>query len=115
MMNIIAPLPKKPSYIKSYVWMESDNDDEACQELRQILNSHSSMMEDLTTIIRTNNPLPNDTCFVPTIHQFTTTTTVSEKNNNHRPRSFSVGASRYFYSTASNDSVVSNGGNNLVH
>ncbi|KAI8069092.1 uncharacterized protein B0P05DRAFT_474792 [Gilbertella persicaria] len=98
-MNIVAPRPKKPSSYTtaSDIWTEEDN--EACQELRQILlASHSTMMEDLN-IIRTSNPLPHDTCFVP-IHQtvshlsVTDTTTTAKLN---RPRSFSVGDSRNNY------------------
>jgi hypothetical protein len=78
-MNIIAPRPKKPSSYNS-IWNEED---EACQELRQILASHSNMMEDLA-IIRTNNPSP---------HQAVSQLSVSEVK---RPRSFSVGDSRNY-------------------
>lgn len=96
-MNIIAPLPKKPSSYTQHFWTE---DDEACQELRQILNSHTNMMEDLT-IIRTNNPLPNDSSFIP-IHQAVSHLSVSDSKI-IRPRSFSVGDSRnYSFNTAIN-------------
>jgi C4-type Zn-finger protein len=91
-MNIIAPRPKKAS---SYsLWTEQEEDNDACQELRQILSSYSHKMEDLT-IIRTNNPLPNDTSFVP-IHQAVSHLSVSENSQKHRPRSFSVGDSRNY-------------------
>lgn len=76
-MNIVAPRPQKPSCY-NYIW---NQEDEACQELRQILASHSNMMEDLA-IIRTNNPLPHEQVF-----------SVSEVK---RPRSFSVGDSRNY-------------------
>ncbi|KAG2209127.1 hypothetical protein INT46_004635 [Mucor plumbeus] len=96
-MNIIAPLPKKPSSYTQNFWTE---DDEACQELRQILNSHTNMMEDLA-IIRTNNPLPNDSSFIP-IHQAVSHLSVSDSKI-IRPRSFSVGDSRnYSFNTAIN-------------
>ncbi len=81
-MNIIAPRPKKPSSY-SNIWNEED---EACQELRQILASHSTMMEDLA-IIRTNNPSPH------LHHQAVTQLSVSEVK---RPRSFTVGDSRNY-------------------
>jgi hypothetical protein len=91
-MNIIAPRPKKPS---SYsIWIEQEEENDACQELRQILGSHSNMMEDLA-IIRTNNPLPNDTSFVP-IHQAVSHLSVSDSSQKNRPRSFSVGDSRNY-------------------
>ena len=87
-MNIIAPRPKKPSSYNT-LWNEED---EACQELRQILASHSNMMEDLA-IIRTNNPLPHDHSFVPHLHQAVSQLSVSDIK---RPRSFSVGDSRNY-------------------
>lgn len=87
-MNIIAPLPKKPS---SYNYNMLVEDDEACQELRQILNSHSNMMEEIT---RTDNPLPNDTSFTP-IHQAVLTVSDTSRIIS-RPRSFSVGDSKSF-------------------
>ncbi|GAN05111.1 hypothetical protein MAM1_0082c04580 [Mucor ambiguus] len=91
-MNIIAPLPKKPSsYSQQYFWSEND---EACQELRQILTSHTSMMEDLA-IIRTNNPLPNDSSFIP-LHQAVSHLSVTSDSKIIRPRSFSVGDSRNY-------------------
>ncbi|CEP09040.1 hypothetical protein [Parasitella parasitica] len=89
-MNIIAPLPKKPSLYSQHFWTE---DDETYQELRQILNSHSNMTEDLA-IIRTNNPLPNDSSFVP-LHQAVSHLSVSDTKI-IRPRSFSVGDSRNY-------------------
>lgn len=89
-MNIIAPLPKKPSSYNRNMWLE---DDEACQELRQILNSHSNMMEEYC-ITRTNNPLPNDTSFTP-IQQAVVSVSDASKMI-HRPRSFSVGDSKSF-------------------
>lgn len=73
-MNIVAPRPQKPSF---YHTMHQE--DEACQELRQILASHHHMMEDFA-IIRTNNPLPHEQV-------------VSEVK---RPRSFSVGDARNY-------------------
>ncbi|OBZ88341.1 hypothetical protein A0J61_03599 [Choanephora cucurbitarum] len=94
-MNIVAPRPKKPSsYTTKDAWTE-DND-EACQELRQILfASHSTIMEDLN-ITRTSNPLPHDTCFVP-IHQAVSHLSVTDTTKHGRPRSFSVGDSRNNY------------------
>lgn len=89
-MNIIAPRPKKPSTYN--IWTEEEQDNDACQELRQILCSYSHKREDLA-IIRTNNPLPNDTSFVP-IHQAVSHLSVSDTKN--RPRSFSVGDSRNY-------------------
>lgn len=89
-MNIIAPLPKKPSSYNHKTWLE---DDEACQELQQILNSHSNLMmeEYNNNITRTNNPLPNDTSFTPIVLSVQDTSRMI-----HRPRSFSVGDSKSF-------------------
>lgn len=108
-MNIIAPRPTKPSYHYNY-WNEQD---EACQELRQILLAAASassfqqqmqqeeqdVVDDTSfNIIRTNNPLPLDSSFIPSSNSTQTTvqnlvTSVSEVK---RPRSFSVGDSRNF-------------------
>lgn len=89
-MNIIAPRPKKPSSYNS-LWNEED---EACQELRQILASHSNMLMEDFAITRTNNPLPHDRSFVPHLHhQAVTQLSVNEVK---RPRSFSVGDSRNY-------------------
>jgi hypothetical protein len=96
-MNIIAPRPQKPSFNYNY-WNEQD---EACQELRQILlaaaaSSHQQQMEvaDLSTIIRTNNPLPLDSSFIPS--SSASVTVDQQFHEVKRPRSFSVGDSRNF-------------------
>ncbi|KAI8337704.1 hypothetical protein BC941DRAFT_513541 [Chlamydoabsidia padenii] len=104
-MNIIAPCPQKPTSLlqqdwnsSRYVQHQDDMVDDACYELRQILQqsqgphyrhycTNTTCHEPL--IPRTNNPLPLDSSFVP-LHQNTATTVY----NPHRPRSLSVGDSR---------------------
>jgi hypothetical protein len=83
-MNIIAPCPQKPS-----LYSHKDEDlDEACQELRQILTSPYTY--DPFSIVRTNNPMPHDTSFVPTSFNIQQEEYIA---NPHRPRSFSAGDS----------------------
>ncbi|KAG0179696.1 hypothetical protein DFQ28_000170 [Apophysomyces sp. BC1034] len=70
--------------------MEWSHED-ACQELRQILETHPVMLSikaDEQLIVRTGNPLPQDSSFIP-LHQAVSHLQVSEKPS--RPRSFSVG------------------------
>ncbi|KAI8972340.1 hypothetical protein BDB01DRAFT_810319 [Pilobolus umbonatus] len=90
-MHIIAPCPKKPSL---YSLLTEEEVDEACQELRQILTTHHHKMDD-NSIIRTTNPLPYDSSFIPNIHSL-------HVDTKHRPRSFSVGDSRNSLNKISN-------------
>ncbi|CAO3645820.1 unnamed protein product [Cunninghamella blakesleeana] len=108
-MNIVAPCPKKPSSLQQSVHSTRIQEDEAYNELRQILQSQSrhycTLQLNDPIIARTNNPLPFDSSFVP-LHQAVSHLQVShlekQSNNNnhnnnsinHRPRSLSVGNSR---------------------
>ncbi|KAG0170647.1 hypothetical protein DFQ30_002218 [Apophysomyces sp. BC1015] len=88
--HIIAPCPKKP--LRSFFMDEMEwSHEDACQELRQILETHPVMLSikaDEQLIVRTGNPLPQDSSFIP-LHQAVSHLQVSEKPS--RPRSFSVG------------------------
>ncbi|KAI8988577.1 hypothetical protein BDF20DRAFT_856520 [Mycotypha africana] len=129
-MNIVAPRPKKATHYYTTVntaphntypmrntsslhntnTYKDEDEEEACQELRQILASQSVMMgEQWSSIARTNNPLPNDTSFLPTtfkqaVSQHLSTTTTNSNNSvlsdvankNGRQRSFSVNDSRNY-------------------
>ncbi|SAM01497.1 hypothetical protein [Absidia glauca] len=117
-MNIIAPCPKKPTSMLQQDWNSSrhvhhqqhqdDMVDDACFELRQILQNQGHYRHYCTTTVttnevaaatttrldeplipRTNNPLPLDSSFVP-LHQNPSVCPSVQ----HRPRSLSVGDSR---------------------
>ncbi|SAM01291.1 hypothetical protein [Absidia glauca] len=83
-MNIIAPSPQKPTTV---VHSSQDEMDDACSELRQILQQSQAnrtlCLDDPRLIPRTNNPLPLDSSFVP-LHQ-------TRLPDTYRPRSLSVG------------------------
>ncbi|KAI8381586.1 uncharacterized protein BYT42DRAFT_545454 [Radiomyces spectabilis] len=90
-LNILAPCPKKPSSLRFYTNAQDAEMDDACQELRQILASQSRQLVRPIhdhVIVRTDNPLPHDSSFIP-LHQAVTHLHVSDTPN--RPRSFSVG------------------------
>lgn len=88
-MNVIAPRPKKPS---SIYWLNNNNTmqhvQDACLELQQILHSQNSLGSNSSCIIRTGNPLVQDSSFIP-LHQ-----AVSQLSVSRRPRSYSVGDPR---------------------
>ncbi|OAD77953.1 hypothetical protein PHYBLDRAFT_164832 [Phycomyces blakesleeanus NRRL 1555(-)] len=137
---IVAPCPKKPSALRTYTNyydqafdFTSDDVQDACQELRQIL-AHSRPQQPTTPtvvaaptpltatplpaqphyyysntmsaprsfirplehpIVRTGNPLPQDSSFIP-LHQAVSHLQVSDcpPGVKHRPRSYSVGDHR---------------------
>ncbi|KAI8339009.1 hypothetical protein BC941DRAFT_421840 [Chlamydoabsidia padenii] len=89
MNNIIAPCPKKPTAVLQPSLNRQDEVDDACTELRQILQQsrhYGNLLldddQDGLLIPRTNNPLPLDSSFVPV------------RLPTYRPRSLSVGDSR---------------------
>ncbi|KAI9300942.1 hypothetical protein BJ944DRAFT_243728 [Cunninghamella echinulata] len=100
-MNIVAPCPKKPSSLQDYHSTQRQQEDDAYNELRQILQSQSRhycpIRLDDPIITRTTNPLPFDSSFIP-LHQAVSHLQVSSSSNerhvNNRPRSLSVGNSR---------------------
>jgi hypothetical protein len=80
---IIAPCPKKPSSSKPTVQYELGQFDindiqDACLELQQILANTTCIYQPTEPqfIIRANNPLVQDSCFIP--------------HKQRRPRSHSV-------------------------
>ncbi|KAI9033917.1 hypothetical protein CLU79DRAFT_830269 [Phycomyces nitens] len=116
---IVAPCPKKPSSLRTYSNYDqtfdftSDDVQDACQELRQIL-AHSRQQQTSQPIhhptipaprsfrplehpiVRTGNPLPQDSSFIP-LHQAVSHLQVSDCPSGgvkHRPRSYSVGDHR---------------------
>lgn len=120
-MNIIAPCPKKPTSLLQQDWnsttfLQQNEVDDACFELRQILQCQGGSRHYCTTlrlddpiITRTNNPLPMDSSFVPLQqqpmaqnHPMTIDTTYQQQQQQqqpklptvNRPRSLSVGVTR---------------------
>ncbi|ORZ12265.1 hypothetical protein BCR42DRAFT_420323 [Absidia repens] len=113
-MNIIAPCPKKPTSLLQQDWnsttfVQQNEVDDACFELRQILQCQGSrhycttLRLDDPIITRTNNPLPLDSSFVPLQqqplpqnHSIVNDTTQQQQQLStvNRPRSLSVGVTR---------------------
>lgn len=85
-MNVIAPRPKKPS--GSIYWLNNNIQQDACLELQQILHCQNPFNNNSSCIIRTGNPLVQDSSFIP-LHQ-----AVSQLSVSRRPRSYSVGDPR---------------------
>lgn len=83
-MIVVAPSPKKPFYLRTL------QEDDACQELRQILTTTAAAAANNNTehptIVRTGNPLPQDSSFILPIHH------LQVGGGGPRPRSFSVGS-----------------------
>ncbi|CAO3657416.1 unnamed protein product [Mucor hiemalis] len=113
-MNVVAPLPKKPSSNNGRNWFDhydAQNIDmqDACLELQQILLcSASSSCFDSSNfyITRSGNPLVQDSSFIPLHQAVSQLSVVSPPLNQQqpqqelvtkRPRSYSVGDRRNNY------------------
>lgn len=113
-MNVVAPLPKKPSSNSGRNWFDhydAQNIDmqDACLELQQILlcSASSSYFDSPNLYIaRSGNPLVQDSSFIP-LHQAVSQLSVAsppvhqqqqqQELVTKRPRSYSVGDNRNNY------------------